>query len=322
MLKLLVRRTAEAVPLVFGVATLTFFLSRLAPGDVSSAFISPRMPPDVAESIQHQFGLDRPVAEQYLLWLRSVLQGDLGYSFTHSTSVTGVLKEAFPNTALLGVTALMIEILLAIALVALAVARPGSQLDRFISSGTLVVYTIPTFWIGVVLVSLFAYGLGFLPSSHMHSLGAAERGVTGSVIDLARHLVLPALTIAIPGGAGLARFLRTHVTTTMDQEYVIAAKSMGLSRRKVFLSYVLPNSVGPMVSLLGIEFGVLLSGVVVTETLFAWPGMGRVAVMSIFARDYPLVLGCTIVASAIVVLGNVVADVVNSAIDPRIRLGS
>ena len=139
-------------------------------------------------------------------------------------------------------------------------------------------------------------------------------------VDLLKHLVLPAFTVAIPGAAIIARYLRTSVTETLGQDYVVAAKGMGLSNGRVFRSYVLPNSLGPAVSILGIEIGMLLTGVLVTETLFAWPGIGRIAVMAIFTRDYPMILGCTLLGGVIVVAANILADVVRAWIDPRIRL--
>ena len=178
----------------------------------------------------------------------------------------------------------------------------------------LVVCTLPSFWIGIMLLIVFSYGLGMFPSSQMYSSGQS-----GSFPDMLRHLVLPALTAAIPAAAGFARYLRTSLSTVMAQEYVLAANSMGLSRWRVFRSYVLPNAISPIVSLLGIELGVLLTGVLVTETLFSWPGMGQLTIGAIFARDYPLILGCTLVSGVVVIAGNLVSDVVNAIIDPRIR---
>jgi ABC-type dipeptide/oligopeptide/nickel transport system permease component len=303
-----------------GLVTLVFFLSRLLPGDPSSLYISPGIPSAVAEHLRSQFGFHRPLWDQYISWVSSILAGELGHSFAHNAPVKDVLLQVFPNTILLGGTALVVECILAVLLAALAVRYVGSRIDRFISHLTLVIYSLPSFWVGVLLLSLFSFSFNFFPSSQMYSVGAKELGGTQAVSDLLKHLALPALTVAIPGAAAITRYLRTSITETLGQDYVVAAVSMGLSKTKVFFSYVLPNSIGPVVSLLGIEIGVLLTGVLVTETLFAWPGMGRIAVMAIFTRDYPMILGCTLLGGAVVVVANILADVIRAWIDPRIRL--
>ncbi len=310
------RRCIHALPLLFGLVTLVFFLSRMLPGDTASVMLSPTIPLSVAEQLRTEFGLERPLSEQYLLWLRELLKGNLGVSFTFSEPVVNVLGGVFPNTLLLGLSALLLELVIAVALTGLAVRRSGSVLDRCISRASLVVYALPSFWIGLLLLMIFSYGLGILPSSQMSSSGPHGGG------DLIRHLLLPALTAALPGAASLARYLRTSIATTQQQEFVLAARSMGLSPSALFRSYLLPNSLGPFISQAGVEFGILLSGVVVTETLFAWPGMGRLLVLAVFARDYPLILGCAIVAGTLVVLGNLLADVLHAWIDPRLSSGS
>lgn len=305
--------------MMFGLMTLVFFLSRLLPGDPSSLYISPGIPSAVAEQLRSQFGFDRPVWDQYLSWISSMLRGELGHSFAHAAPVKEVLLRVFPNTILLGGTALILECMLAIVLAALAVRHAGSRFDRFLSHGTLVVYSLPSFWVGILLLWIFSFSFDLFPSSQMHSVGAQEQGGTAATLDVLRHLVLPAFTVAIPGSAAVARYLRTSIAETLGQDYVVAATSMGLSKARVFRSYVLPNSLGPVASLLGMEAGVLLTGVLVTETLFAWPGMGRIAVMAIFARDYPMILGCTLLGGAVVVAANIFSDILRAWIDPRIR---
>lgn len=315
--RFLVGRLLLTIPLLLGLLTLVFFLSRLLPGDPASLFVSPTIPPEVAEALRQQFGLDRPAGEQYLLWLQSALRGDLGFSFTHRAPVVDVLGRFFPNTLLLGGAAIVLEVLAAVGLAGLAASRPGSLADRIVNKMSLVVSTTPAFWVGMILLSVLSYGLGLFPSSQMYSVGMTGGSSTG---DLLRHLALPAMTIAIPGTAGFLLYLRKTVQQTLVQDYVLAAKSMGLKNWKVFQSYVLPNAAGPFISLLGVEIGILFSGVLVTETLFAWPGMGRMTVAAIFARDYPLILGCTALAGVVVILGNLLADVARVLIDPRTRL--
>lgn len=238
-------------------------------------------------------------------------------SFTYNEPVTHVIGRFFPNTVLLASTALVLEVFLGIALALPAFFQHGRRFDRFIARSMVLLYTLPSFWIGMLLLMLFSYQLGWFPSSQMYPSGTMAG--EGSVGDLLAHLVLPALTVALPAAAGFARYLRSSIGTVLGQEYVIAARSMGLPERTIVRKYILPNALAPMVALIGLEIGLLLTGVLVTETLFAWPGMGRVMVLAIASRDYPLILGCTLLAGVVVIIGNLVADVVNSAIDPRMR---
>ena len=314
------RRLLEALLLLFGLVTLVFFLSRLLPGDAASVFISPGVSPAVIDQLRQQFGLDRPPLEQFVCWLGAAARGEFGYSFAHHAPVAEVLAEVFPNTVVLGGAALILEIVLAIAVAFLVARSPGSWIDRGLSQASLVAYALPTFWIGILLLTMFSYSLGIFPSSQMHSMAAGEGGGIPRALDLLHHLALPVVTVAIPGAAGMARYLRASITTAQRQDYVLMARSMGFSRSKVFLSYVLPNSVGPLISIVGMEFGGLLTGVLVTETIFSWPGMGRLAIMAIFARDYPLILGCTVVSGVVVLVGNTLADLLNAWIDPRVRV--
>ncbi len=315
LLKYASRRILEAIPLIFGLVTIVFFLSRLLPGDVTDAFISPTIPQSVKEHLRAQLGLDRSVLEQYFAWLRLVLSGDLGLSFTRNAPVLEVIGDVFPNTVILGSAALFMEIILGVLLVLPTFFYEGKWIEKVFTNLMLVVYTLPSFWTGVMLLIVFSYGLGLFPSSQMYSSGEF-----GSFIDLLRHVVLPALTAAIPAAAGFARYLRANVSSVMTQDYVLAARSMGLSDWRIFRSYVLPNALSPIVSLIGIEIGILLTGVLVTETLFSWPGMGQLTVTAIFSRDYPLILGCTLVSGIVVIAGNLISDIINAVVDPRIRL--
>ncbi len=304
------------LPTVFGLVTLVFFLTRLLPGDPASLFISPGVPLSLADDLRKQFGLDQPLFDQYMSYIGSVLTGNLGHSFTHHAPVTAVLAEVLPNTLLLGGTALLLEILAALCFALWAARTPGGLTDRIISQGSLVAYALPSFWIGILLLTTFSYGLEIFPSSLMMSQISSGRG---TVSDIAMHLALPAFTVAIPGAALLTRYLRSSLARVEEREYITVARSMGLSATRTFRSYILPNAIGPVLSLIGVEFGILLTGVVVTETLFSWPGMGRLVVVAIFARDYPLLLGCTLVAGCIVIFGNSLADVLQAIIDPRRR---
>ncbi len=306
---------AGALPLIVGLVTFVFFLSRFLPGDVTDVLISPSVPASVRDQLRLQLGLDRPIVEQYFIWIRSVMSGDLGTSFTRSQPVLNVIAGVFPNTVILAAAALVMEVVLGLLLALPTFFLDGKRIEKIFSGFLLAVYTVPSFWVGMILLLCFSYGLGVLPSSQMYSSQHY-----GSFPNLLQHLVLPSLTLAIPAAAAFARYLRSSVRDVQKQEFVLYARSLGLSSGRVFRSYVLPNAASPVVSLLGVEIGVLMTGVLVTETLFSWPGMGQLTVHAIFARDYPLVMGCVLVAGVVVVLGNLVADVANALLDPRIRL--
>jgi peptide/nickel transport system permease protein len=317
LLTFTLKRILAAVPILFGLVTLVFFLARLLPGDATILFLSPQIPHAVVEQLKIEFGLDLPLWQQYVHWLRETFQGNLGYSFSQGAPVTEVLLRVFPNTFLLGTCAVIVEVIFGISLAAIIFLLDGKLVEKAVAHGLVVGSTIPPFWIGLLLLIVFSYWLGLLPSSHMFSSGTEPSGATTG--DLVSHLFLPVLTLALPASAGFARYLRASIKTVMAQDFVLLARSMGLSNSRVFRSYILPNAISPMVSLLGVEIGVLMGGVLVTETLFAWPGMGRLTINAIASRDYPLIIGCTLVAGMVVMAGTLLADLVNAMIDPRVR---
>jgi len=316
------KRIASSLLLLLGLVTVVFVIMRLLPGDPAALFITPTVPRQVADRIREQFGLDQPVLVQYLQWLWNALQGRLGFSLVHQKEVGQVIAAAFPHTAALAITAVLLEIAGGVSIGTLCARFRGRFLDRLISSSALVLYTLPTFWVGVLLLAAFSYGLGLLPPSQTHSIGAETLGIFGYVLDYVVHLILPAVALAIAGAAGVARYLRTGLVSALDQEYVTAARSMGVSERKILTSYALPNAAIPLITVVGLDIGTLLAGALVVETLFSWPGMGRLTVLAIFSRDYPLVAGCALLSGTMVVAANFVADLLYAIFDPRIRIAS
>lgn len=322
MITYLIKRILAAVPLLFGLVTLVFLITRLLPGDPTLLFISPKVPPHIAAQLRTEFGLDQPMMVQYVRWVAGLASGNLGFSFTHQRAVVDVIGNAFLNTALLAGAAIILEVVIGVLIGILAAQYRQSLLERWISYGGLVIYTMPAFWVATLLLLLFSRALGILPSSHMHSIGAEHLNPFEYYLDLLKHLILPSLTLALPGAAGLARFVHTQLAITTRQQYIITARSFGFSDRRILLKYALPNALLPVITLVGLELGGLLSGALVTETIFAWPGIGRITVTAIFARDYPLILGCTIISGIVVILGNLIADVLYTAVDPRVKVTS
>jgi peptide/nickel transport system permease protein len=319
--RLVLRRVAASIPLLLGVLTLTFLLVESAPGSPVDLLLGDRaVPPEVRERLERSLGLDVPPAERYLRWLGSLARGDLGWSWSRSRPVSLALAEALPPTLLLAGAALAIHLLAALAMgVAAAVAR-GRWLDRVLSAGGLLLYSMPTFWLGLMAILMLAYRVPLFPPSSMRSVGAASWPLPLELLDLAWHLVLPASVLGLASAASTARFLRSGLLATLGEEFVRAARARGLGSRRVLLVHALRNAVLPVINLMGVSLPILVSGSLVTEVVFAWPGMGRLTYEAILARDLPVVLASTLLASTLVILGSLLADLAMASADPRIRL--
>jgi peptide/nickel transport system permease protein len=314
----LVRRLAASLLLLLLVLTLTFFVLRLAPGD-PAARIDPRIPADHQQRLHAIYGLDRPLGEQYVDWLGGVLTGDWGMSFTHRRPVTTVLAERLPATLLLTVTSLALQFSLGVWLGVAAARRPGSPRDLAIRLAAVVLYSLPLFWLSILAVEVVADAVPFLPSGHMRSVGADSLGPLARLLDLLRHLLLPAATLAVATAGGILRFTRNSLLDTLSEDYVRTARAKGLDEARVVWLHALKNAGAPLVQLFGLSFPFLLSGSLIVEVVFSWPGMGRLTYEAVKAYDYPLVLAGTALAGTLVVAGNLVADLLHAAIDPRVR---
>jgi peptide/nickel transport system permease protein len=314
------RRAAAGGVLLWLVATLTFALVALAPGDVASRLSDSRISPAVRERWRHDFGLDRPLASRYASWLGSALSGDLGSSWTHHRPVTAVLAEAIPNTALLASLGLLLEIAGGVAFALAQLRRPHGTADRFITVVTLTAYALPTFLVALGLLYVFSYSLHWLPSSHL--LSPAGELATGwaRTRDLLAHLVLPVLTVGITGMGAVARYLRGSLLDERTQGYVVAARARGCSETRALLTHALPNAMLPLITMIGLSLPFLVSGSLVIEVVFSWPGMGQAMYAAALARDIPLLMGGTLVATVAVVVGNALADLAYAAVDPRVRV--
>ncbi|HVS03384.1 MAG TPA: ABC transporter permease [Thermoanaerobaculia bacterium] len=315
----LLRRVAASALLLLLVLTATFLLLHLAPGDPLGLLAHPRVPPEQREALRQLWGLDQPLAARYLRWLGGVVRGDWGTSFLFRRPAGAVLLAALPNTLLLGGAALLVQLVVAVPLGVAAGRRPGSPLDHGIRVGSLLLYSLPTFWVGLMALLLFAYGLGLFPPSHLHGVGAESLSPGLRVLDLLHHLALPALVLGLTSAGGLLRFVRSSVLEAMGQPHVLAARARGLSERRVVWVHGLGSALGPLLQLLGLSLPALLGGALVTEVVFSWPGLGRLAWSAMLARDYPLILAVTAWSAALVLVGNLLADLLQAAADPRVR---
>ncbi len=304
MLRLALRRVALTLPTILAAATLVFLLVHLVPGDVVDVMLGESAAAADREALRHALGLDRPLPTQYATFLRGLASGDLGRSLVHGTPVTALLAARLPATAELTFAALAIALVLALPLGLAAAARPGTWIDRGSVGLALLGVSVPSFWLGPMLILLFAIELRWLPVS--------GRGT-------AAHLVLPALTLGLGMASILTRMTRATVLECLGEDYVRTARAKGVGRTHILIRHALRNALAPVVTILGLQFGALLAGTVITETIFAWPGLGRLLIDAINQRDYPVVQGCILAIAAGFVAANALADLVNLWLDPRTR---
>lgn len=326
MLRYLLRRILLAVPLLLGIATVLFFLLHLAPGDPTSTLFGPYVSEEAMERLRRSWGLDRPLHVQYVKWLGAVFTGDLGYSFTRNQPVATLLARILPNTLILSGAALVLAFAGGIVLGVVQALKRNTLLDSALSVVSLFFYSMPSFWLALMMILVFSLFAGSVwswpisfPASGMVSADHDLLGPWEQVRDRVAHLVLPATTLALVLAAGLARYVRGSMLEAMNQDYVRTARAKGLPERTVILRHVLRNALIPVVTLLGLYLPFLFSGTVFVEVVFSWPGMGKLIVDAIGQRDYPVVLGGGLLFAAVVVAGNVVADLLYRVVDPRIR---
>ncbi len=321
MIRDVVARLLQAAAVVLLVATLTFVLLHVAPGDPLATLGESRsVPPEVVAQMRRNLGLDQPLYVQYGRYLANLARGDFGVSFSLHRPVWDAFRETVPHTLLLTAAALLVDFTVGIGLGVVQGTRAGSRLDRVLSATTLTLFSMPVFWLGLMLLLLFGQTLGWFPVGGMRDpVAGALRSPLGQLLDLLRHLTLPALTLGLVGAAGTARYQRSALLEIIGLDYVRTARAKGLSERIVLFRHALRNSLLPAITLLGLSLPALLSGTVLVETVFAWPGMGRLSADAIFRRDYPVVTGAAILAAAMVVAGNLLADALYHAVDPRTR---
>jgi peptide/nickel transport system permease protein len=317
----LVRRLAASIAIVFAVLTLTFFIVHLARGSPCGPDQEQPLPPEVCKSLRDRFGLDKPLWVQYVLYLRQLARGDLGESFALHRHVADALADALPRTFVLALAALLIDFALGLALGIYQAVRAGRFGDVVVGNVALLVNSMPVFWLGLVLLLVFAQWLHWFPAGGPSNPILCPRVDSPyCLLDFLWHLTLPALTLGLVGAASTARYQRAAMLDVISQDYVRTARAKGLRERRVLLQHALRNALLPIITLFGLSFPFLFTGAVLIETVFAWPGMGRLAVSAIFQRDYPVVTGAALVTSTVVVLGNLIADVLYAVADPRIRV--
>ncbi len=317
-----VKRLLQAIPLLVGIATITFFIVHIAPGDPMDVHMEKQrrkeVDPQVIALLRKKYGLDQPLPVQYVKWLRNLAHGDLGESFSYRRPVASLIAERIPYTLQLTVLALLLDALIGISLGVISAVKQYSLVDKTITLGSLIIYSIPGFWLAIMLVLVFAVNLGWLPTSQTRSLDYEMLSTSGKILDRLLHLVLPVFVLGVAAAAGTARYMRNQLLEVLSDEYIIAARARGLPETRVVLKHALRNALIPIVTIYGLQLPFVLGGAVLIETVFSWPGMGLLAEEAIGARDYPIILATSMIAAVLVVLGNLLADVVYAVVDPRV----
>jgi peptide/nickel transport system permease protein len=318
----IIKRLLQAIPLLLGIATITFFIVHLAPGDPMDMYLEPRMhrqlDPEAIELIRKKYGLDQPIYVQYAKWLGNLATGDLGESFRYRRPVLSLIRERVPYTLQLAALALLFDAIFGITLGILSAVKQYSLVDKVVTVGSLILYSIPGFWLALMLVLLLSVNLGWFPTSQTRSLDYELLSWSGKILDRLWHLALPVFVLGVASAAGTARYMRNRLLEVLSEDYVFAARARGLRERTVIFKHALRNALIPILTIYGLALPFLLGGAVLIEKVFAWPGMGLLAVEAVSGRDYPVILATSMIAAVLVILGNLLADVTYALVDPRV----
>jgi len=312
MASYLLRRLLATLPTLLGVSVLVFLSLHLTPGDPALVMLGPKATATSLAALRTELGLDQPMHVQYLRWIGGVVSGDWGRSIQLRAGVLPLVWERFQATLILAVAALLIAIGIGIALGVVSAVWAGTVLDRTAITTTLIGYSLPPFFLGIVLQVSFGLSLGWFPVTGMYPAGG------GTAVDMLKHLVLPAVTLAAGIGALLARMTRATMLEVLRQDYVRTAQAKGLTRRVVVLQHAFRNALIPILTIVGLQMGYVLGGAVLVEQVFSWPGIGTLAINAILARDFPLVQGVTLMVASTYVFTNLLTDVAYTLVDPRI----
>ncbi|MBI4310305.1 MAG: ABC transporter permease [Chloroflexi bacterium] len=310
-----IRRVLWLIPTLLGVSVIIFTLLHVAPGDAARAMLDANASEEEVNELREALGLNRPLPIQYAAWVGNVLQGDLGKSYSRRTDVRDDLFRSVKNTLVLAMTSAVLVIVIGSSLGTIAAFNRGRFVDKLVTALAITGLAVPSFWLAIVLVIVFSVQLGWLPSAGMQSLIGG-----GSIGDIAKHLVLPSIALASGGIGVLARFVRTTVLDLVGQEFVVALRARGIKTGRIVV-HVMKNAAPPLMTLMGLQFAGLLGGSVLVETVFTYPGTGWLMNIAIFQRDVPIIMAAVLLLSSIYVVANLLVDLTQGLIDPRIRRG-
>lgn len=309
MYKYILKRLVMLIPVIIGVTFIVFFILNLAPGDPAAIILGDQATAEALAMKREELGLNDPILVRYFNYMLGVFQGDLGVSYKNSIPVWNQVIERFPNTAILAVCGILIALIIGIPVGILSAKKQYSAMDNVSMVLALVGVSMPNFWSGLLLVMLFSLALGWLPS----------QGMGDGFIPLVKSLVLPSFTLGINSCAMVARMTRSSMLEVIRQDYIYTARAKGVDEKKITTRHMLRNALIPIITAVGLQFGTLLGGAMLAETVFSWPGLGRLMVDSIKSRDIPMVLGCVIFLATMFTVVNLLVDIVYAFVDPRIK---
>jgi peptide/nickel transport system permease protein len=313
-LSYIIRRLLGAIPLLLGISVILFAIIQMAPGGPLDIYAeNPSVSKEALAQIAARYGLDQPVPVQYFLWLKAIVVGDWGYSIRTGRPVLDEIVLRLGPTLQLGGLAMLVSLLIAVPVGIISAARRGTKLDGTVTVLSFAGISTPVFWLALLLQLLFSVKLGWLPSAGYQSIG------DGSFIDRLRHIIMPAAVLSLATVASWSRFIRSGMIDVLNQDYIRTAYAKGRSERAVLFMHALRNAMIPAVTVIAVDFVTIISGAVITETVFAWPGIGRLFMESMDGRDYPMLMGLMMMGSLAIVVANIVADLCYAALDPRIR---
>lgn len=320
MSKYLLRRALQFVPLLLVISALTFLIIEAAPGDAAQMYIDPERGADPAyiAQVRESLGLDQPFYTRYIAWLGKTLTGDLGFSFRTRRPVSLEVGDRLPNTILLGGTALVLSFVLAIPIGVISALKRYTWIDYTLSTLALVGVSIPVFWVALLLIQIFAIQLDIFPGSGMRNMRQQYTGWQ-STLDVLHHMVLPTIVLAFAQIASLSRYQRSAMLDVLGQDYIRTARGKGLPERRVLILHAFRNALIPMITLLAISIPSIVTGAFITETIFSWPGIGRLGVDAVRGRDYPVIMAVTMLSAILILIGSLIADIAYVWADPRIR---
>ena len=298
-----------------------FILLRISPGDPSLKFVSPELNPSLAQKIKESFGLNKTIFEQFVQFISNIFSGNFGVSYDFRKPVAEVIKNYLLFTLSFSLISFIIQLSVSYFLALFSIKKVNGFFDRLLGKSSLILYAIPSFVIGVFLIFSFSEKLKLLPASGLMSYGSESLSGGELITDYILHLILPVITLSLGGIAVFYKYLRDNLDEVFNKPYVLNLYGYGLSKNEITQKHVIPNAISPLISVAGVELGVLFSGALITEVIFGLPGMGRLTVNAILSRDYPLVVGCTFISGVLIIISNFLADLLKAKIDKRLARG-
>ena len=318
MLSYLIKRLIAAIPMLLGITFISFLIMKMAPGDPVSIFLNPSVSLADIEQVKRNLGFDRSIFVQYYIWLKHVVVGDLGYSYVTGKPVFMSLVERLPATLLLSISSLIVILLITLPLGLICGYKRNTWVDDGITVFSFLGLSIPSFWLGLMLILVFSFYLDLFPTSGFLDPLLYDAPFFEKSLNIAHHMCLPLLTIIIGGIAGLTRYNRFGIIKVLAQDYITAARARGVSESKILFHHAFRNILLPIITILGLDLPSLISGSYIIEYIFSWPGMGQLGVQSVFQRDYPILMATILFSSILIILGNIIADFCYAYVDPRI----